>query len=206
MCDFWFLQTKEALSKLLEDIVDDFAVRHEDSVLPTIAVLSKLLKRPEFPSPTALCAISVVVEAISRRKLFFPSSDAVGVLDCIAQFLRCVSISGSVLSEDHLEQSLNRVRKGKLSGALVLGWCSLLWGDMNFDAHTNPDALLRAAKFVLDDVSTIRVSYFRIISTIAGDFEMLWLDRLIGWLIFDYKIKWLVDWLFKHFRSWLNCQ
>lgn len=179
----WFalvkLQANEPLRKLLKEVVDDYALGHHQSVLPAITSLLHLIANPKFSSSTAFGTISVLVEVISRLKPF-SSTGAAKILDCIASFLRRVVIVDHVPVEEHLEDSLSHIIKGKLSAAIVPGWCSLLWSDMKSNYNANLDGQWRAAKFVLDDVADIQVIDLEYIWNLLRD----WLcDRLITWLL-----------------------
>ena len=179
----------------------------------------------KFPSSTALCAISVVVEAISRRKLFFPSSDACrrfGLYRPIpptrVHFRQRSQrgSSGTVAKSCPEGEAVGRVGFGLV--LVVVGWhefwrahqsgcfvaCSEICtgrrfhhsGNLFSDHFHHCWGFRNVVAWLIEGISS-----WLIIGLIIG-----LIVRLIDWLIFDCKIKWLVDWLRKHFSSWLNCQ
>ncbi|GAV00112.1 hypothetical protein RvY_11006 [Ramazzottius varieornatus] len=151
-----------AMSELMENLVGDFLAKNSDSVLSCVKSLATLMSRPHFPTSAAVITITVLVVIIGRLQIFFDSAEAASILDCIASLMGKVKLGNRKLNEEYLEQALHHLKKHKLPAAVVLGWCSLLFqrevpSRKNSSTQRPPNqmSLLRAARFVLDEVYSL---------------------------------------------------
>ena len=76
--------------------------------------------------------------------------------------MKQVTLSNKKLNEEYLEQALHHIKKQQLPAAIVLGWCSILFQRelpsrkaSSSQRSLDQISLLRAARFVLDEVYTL---------------------------------------------------
>lgn len=143
------VQLEEAISTLQED----FSETHEFQIIPAIRRLSLLVSHGGFPLGGSFLTTTLLVEVLSKRKMFFIDEETSTILDVIHGLLMKVRLSSRRLSENPFEQTMKMLRKRKLCAAVPLVWVSQLFDTSSvLRTGVSMKALWRAAKFVLEDV------------------------------------------------------